>query len=66
MSSKIDAKIGIQKIASEEARLPERIPCWCQEGGKGGCKFPPWGRRFGRKEERKKRRKEERKEERKI
>ena len=47
------------KVASEEARVPERIPGWWQEGGKGGGN-PPW---VGGSEERKKQRKEERKKE---
>ena len=43
------------KVAYEEDRLPERVPGWCHEGGKGGGK-PPRGRfrRFARKEEKNK------------
>ena len=48
---------AMKKVGSEEARLPESIPSWCQEGGKGGGKPPPRG--VGGSEERKKRRKEE-------
>ena len=67
MSSKIGAKICIEKIASEEAQLPEAIPSWWQEGVRGEVPPPPGVRRLRRMEEKKKRRKEEgKKEERKV
>ena len=51
-------KLASKKVASEDARVPNTIPGWGQEGGKGGGKPPPGGgkpplggRRFGRKEE---------------
>ena len=59
MSLKIDAVFALKKIGAEEPRLPESIPGWCQEGGKGRGKPPPWG--VGGSEERKKKRKEEKK-----
>ena len=39
MSSHIDAKICMKKVASEEAWMPETSA----EGGGGGGKPPPWG-----------------------
>ena len=32
ISTKIDAKMGIEKVGSEEARALPRIPGWCQGG----------------------------------
>jgi hypothetical protein len=59
MPTQIDTNIGIERC-TEEARVPETFPGWCQEGCLG----------FGGSEERKKRRKEEgkngRREERRI
>ena len=44
MTSNIDAKTGIAVVASEEARVSDRIHCWGQEGDMGPS-------RLGRKEE---------------
>ena len=47
-------KLASKKVTSE-ARVPESIPGWGQEGGNRGGKPPSWG--GGGSEERKKRRK---------
>ena len=52
-------KLASKEVGSEEARLPETFPGWCQEGGEAEGKPRPL--KVGGSEERKKRRKEERK-----
>ena len=59
MLSKIDVKIGIEKVASEDVRVRKFVPAWWPGGGKGGGLPLPGGRRFGRKEGNKKGRKKE-------
>ena len=51
--------LASKKEGSEEARVPDAIPSWCQEGAKGGGNPPPlW---VGNSEERQKRIKGKRK-----